>query len=105
MVETEGSLELNIWLYKNNITNCKFIGLYGHKDNMSIYGGLFQTNEGLLFQKHKWIEINKNKLTPKVCARTIYSHKLVNKDIFDIFKELNNLEYSDRYAIDMQSIK
>lgn len=98
------SIKLNEWLFENKITTCNFICFVGHKENESIYGGLFETNNGLLFQRHKWTEINKNKSVPKVCAEMQYSCKLVTDDIWNSFKKLDNAEYRGREVMDMQSV-
>jgi hypothetical protein len=104
MTELMASVKLNDWLYQNEISTCNFIAFIGHKENESVYGILFQTDKGLLFQRHKWAEVNKNKPTPRVCAEMQYSCKLVTDEIWNSFKKLDNAEYMGRDVMDMQSI-
>ena len=104
MFELIGGIDLNTFKDLNDIKDVEMIGPIGHKQNPSIYGVLFKTDKGLLFQKHKWGHVNKSKKLPKVCAETIYSYKFVTEDIYDSFKILETPEYTRRYINDMQSI-
>ena len=104
MVELIASIRLDDWLRENEITTCNFIGFVGHKENESVYGGLFETSKGLLFQRHKGGEVNKNKPLPRVCSEIQYSCKLVTDEIWNSFEKLDNAEYISRDVMDMQSL-
>jgi len=105
MVEINASVKLLKYLYDEKI-NLDVIFLYfiGHKENKSVYGALFKTEKGLLFQRHKWIEINKNKSVPKFCSQIDYVHKIVNETIYNSFEIISNEEYCNRDFEDMQII-
>lgn len=103
MVELYASIELNEWFFQQEVKESEFLGFVGHREKSLVYGGLFQTEKGLVFQQHKWSEVNKNKPKPKVCAETKYSAKFVSDEIWNSFKKLTNPEYLSRYVEDMQS--
>lgn len=102
MVELMAGLRLNDWALQNGVSNLEFKSFIGHKDNRSVYGAIFNSDKGLLFQRHKWEEVNKNVPPPRVCAEVKYSHKLVGEDIWNSFKELTHEEFLDRWAMDMK---
>lgn len=104
MMELEASVHLGDWMVQNNIRKYKYISFIGHNTNTTVYGGLFDTDKGLLFHRHKWSEVNTNKSVPKACAQVQYSCKLVSEDIWNSFKELSDPEYLSRYVNDMKSI-
>jgi hypothetical protein len=104
MAEFNASLKVDEWMAKNGVSNCEFISFIGHVENQSVYGALFKTENGLLFQRHKWIEINKSMSPPKICAEVQYTFKYVNEDLWNSFKKLTQSEYMGRDAIDMNSI-
>lgn len=104
MSELNASIKLDEWLFKNEVSECVFVSLIGHVSNDSVYGSLFKTEKGFLFQRHKWIEVNKGKTPPRVCAEMQYTCKFVTDDVFQSFKRLNNMEYMFREALDMKTV-
>lgn len=104
MVEASALLKTKSWVTDNNIENLDFLCFIGHKENDTIYGSLFNTNNGLVFFRHKWVEINKNKQSPKIYAEMQYTPKAVSSDIWKSFVELDNEDYLQRETIDSQSV-
>lgn len=105
MSEFSSIIDLNEFLYKENIEleKCKFINYVGHKKQQLIYGSLFSIGDILLFQQHRWTEVNYGKPIPKkgrVCGEMKYKHKLVTVDIYESFKVLSEDEYYNRDKYD-----
>jgi hypothetical protein len=103
MVELMASVKLNEWLAQNEIAECDFVSFVVNKSNESVYGAVFNTDKGLLFQQHKWRAVNKDKPLPRVSAEMQYSHKLVSDYIFISFRRIEPIEYTRIEVIDMQS--
>ena len=97
------SVKLNEWLAANEIGTCDFVSFVVNKANESVYGAVFNTDKGLLFQQHKWRAVNKDKSLPRVCTEMQYSHKLVSEYIWASFKAVGTDEYWRVEAIDMQA--
>lgn len=102
MIEFNAVIKANEAL--QGASEINFLHYVGHKKEYSVYGSLFKTNEGLLFIRHKWTEINKNKPKPKVSAEMQYTAKKVTEDIYNSFEILDNPSYLGREVVDWQTV-
>jgi hypothetical protein len=74
--------------------NGEMVGCYKHNSDNSSYGNLFNTEDGLIFKKWKWVEVNKNKSTPKVCMETHFTFKKVDEKFYNHFIEIPEQEFN-----------
>ncbi len=99
------SVEFTDFCNKNEIVESKFVDFVGHKNTYTVYGSLFNTDKGLVFQLSKHVEINKDKKSPKRASQEIFSHKFVDDTIYSSFDTINYKEYCDRWGTNFNNLK
>ena len=57
-------------------------GHYKHKERQDLFGHVYNRGESLLFQRVKYVEVNKTKSAPKVCVQA-ESEKLGTNEMFE----------------------
>jgi len=80
-------VNLTDYLVDNNINECNYRGFLVHNTVDNLYGLLFETDKGLLFQKHKYTKIEMK-----------YTYKLVDESFLNSFK-YEDLQYYLGYTI------
>lgn len=83
----------------------KFITYVGHKTNYEVYGGVFESDRGLVLQIDKHIEINKNKPPSKIASEEVSVLKLTNESVWDSFKAIDYNEYCNRWGVQFAGLK
>ena len=92
------------WFYDKKIV-AEFINLIGHKDNKSVYGGLFIDiiENKLYFVQHKW-EVQKGNQVPRIYAKEVIKVKEVDDTIWNSFEKISIKEHSDRWSTELMKI-
>lgn len=90
------------WFRENDVTDYKFRCYIGHKEYDTSYGELFDTDKGMVFIKHKHVEINANAPAPKVCSMLTLSCRFVDEAIFNTFVEIDRHEFIVRDVTSMR---
>lgn len=81
------------------------LGYYHHKENDMSYGMLFRSEDGtLVFNKHKYIEINRDKKPPKVITEDQVTSKDVDETFFESFIKINQGNFWGLQIIDEQQL-